>query len=283
MLAELTDHTDWIDAVAIAPDQTVFATASQDGTVRVYALGTGAPPPPADTSAVTPAPPPGAMPTSATLLECSDTGRAIEGDVGFSSTYTCPASCDLSSIWGAGTYTDDSNICTAARHAGIIGAEGGTFDLIITPGQAEYPSIEQNGVTSSSWGSWDRSFAIMPSLGIPVATPINPPGDASVTANAIMLECSTTAQDIEGDIGFSGIYACPANCEQRSIWGTTTYTDDSNICTAAQHAGIIGAEGGPFVMKITPGLAEYPSTEQNGVTSSSWGSWDRSFSIAPAP
>jgi len=31
---------------------------------------------------------------------------------------------------------------------------------------------------------------------------------------------------------------CPPNCEERSIWGTQNYTDDSSVCTAAAHEGL---------------------------------------------
>ena len=40
--ATLTGHRDWVRAVAIAPDGTWLATAGDDGTVRIWAVG-GAP------------------------------------------------------------------------------------------------------------------------------------------------------------------------------------------------------------------------------------------------
>ena len=76
---------------------------------------------------------------------------------------SCPPGCSSATIWGTGIYSDDSAICTAAVHAGVaaMGA-GGTFTVTIAPGQASYPPSTQFGVTSSSWGSWNRSFAVTP-------------------------------------------------------------------------------------------------------------------------
>jgi hypothetical protein len=55
------------------------------------------------------------------------------------------------------------------------------------------------------------------------------------------------------------------------------------VCTAAVHAGAITAAGGSVLVTIMPGQADYPASTQNGVTSSQWGTWNRSFTVAPAP
>jgi hypothetical protein len=89
---------------------------------------------------------------------------------------------------------------------------------------------------------------------------------------------STTAQQYPGPTGSQFVIACPSGGEANSIWGTTIYTDDSSICTAAVHMGLITlASGGEVTIEILDGQASYQGTEANGVTSNSWGSWARSF------
>lgn len=67
-----------------------------------------------------------------------------------------------------------------------------------------------------------------------------------------------------------------------TIWGTTTYTDDSAICRAALHAGAVGAGGGVIEVMRAPGLASYAASSQNGVNSLSYGNWTGSIVFAAA-
>lgn len=73
---------------------------------------------------------------------------------------------------------------------------------------------------------------------------------------------------------------CPSDGTIYSVWGTDTYTDDSSICTAAVHKGLITlAAGGTVVIQIAPGLQEYTGTEANGIVSTSYGPWDGSYTF----
>lgn len=63
-----------------------------------------------------------------------------------------------------------------------------------------------------------------------------------------------------------------------SVWGSEIYTDDSDLGKAAVHAGILKpGERGIVTVKILPGLASYNGSNQNGVTTSNYGSWGGSF------
>ncbi|MDX1992295.1 MAG: LCCL domain-containing protein [bacterium] len=75
---------------------------------------------------------------------------------------------------------------------------------------------------------------------------------------------------------------CPADCDRDGgpVWGTDIYTSDSSICRAAIHAGVISAEGGSVLFTPLPGQTAYEGSERNGVRSSPWGNWGRSFSVA---
>lgn len=68
-----------------------------------------------------------------------------------------------------------------------------------------------------------------------------------------------------------------------AIWGTTIYTDDSSLVTAAVHSGFVQVGQVRVVtVIILPGQGSYTSTTQNGVTSSSWGGWSGSYSVISA-
>ena len=67
------------------------------------------------------------------------------------------------------------------------------------------------------------------------------------------------------------------------IWGTTIYTDDSSLVTAAVHSGFVQVGQVCVVTAIIlSGQSSYTSSTQNGVTSSGWGGWPGSYSIIGA-
>ena len=68
-------------------------------------------------------------------------------------------------IWGGGrdsVYTSDSEIATAAVHAGVLKAgETGIVKLMMLPGRKSYPAVTRNGLTSHSFDSWDASYKFL--------------------------------------------------------------------------------------------------------------------------
>jgi hypothetical protein len=155
------------------------------------------------------------------------------------------------SVWGSGPYTSDSNICAAAIHAGVIGPQGGQVRAVGAPGQQSYTGSIQNGVQTSNWGSYGSSFRIEP-------------------MRAAVEACRAFP-------GGAGPYVCGcAGNEQGSVWGSGPYTSDSNLCTAARHAGVIGTAGGTITVLGLGGLGAYTGSEANGVRTSNWGSYGSS-------
>lgn len=179
-------------------------------------------------------------------------------------TYSCPPNGAGSHITGTGTYTDDSSVCSAAVHAGLITfEEGGTVVIEIRPGQNGYLGSMQNRIASFHLST--------PGLG------------SFVVVGAPTPAWGMTAVAHRGAIGQRFTYECPPHGDAYAIWGTGTYTDDSSICTAAVHRGFISfTHGGVVTIEIRPGRARYQRTYQNGITSSRWGQWDGSFGIVRA-
>lgn len=97
------------------------------------------------------------------------------------------------------------------------------------------------------------------------------------------VEWDLNAAQYRGEDGTRIAFLCPPDGEIGSVWGTETYTDDSSVCSAAVHAGVINpVEGGRVVIEIAPGEETYEGTEANGVTSQDYGSWDGSFTFPKA-
>lgn len=89
--------------------------------------------------------------------------RAYQERIGERLAFDCAPNLPSTSLWGTGIYTFDSGVCTAAVHAGRFSrSKGGRVVVEIWPGQSSYVGSTKNGVTSSSWGSYDASFAVLP-------------------------------------------------------------------------------------------------------------------------
>lgn len=185
--------------------------------------------------------------------------RAAPGE---GETILCSCSKDAQnrSLWGANPYTSDSDICTAARHAGVVGAQGGGVIVTWEPGQSSYAAASQNGIDSHDWGEYGASFRVSaPELAVTGG------GEA----------CATLPEG-------NAPYACTCEAGERtgSVWGSGPYTADSDICTAAQHAGVVGQNGGAIVVTKVAGQAAYNASTQNGVTTREWGEYGQSITIS---
>ncbi|NTX51524.1 protease B [Myxococcus sp. CA051A] len=199
------------------------------------------------------------------LPNCSNVDLTVfRGQTGAQGRCTCSPGAS-GTVWGTNLYTDDSNICTAAVHAGVISTSGGTVVVEIQPGQSTYVGTTRNGVTTNSYGAWAGSFRL-----IGAQVPQTPPICSSFNflsyrgQNGTQIRCN-----------------CPTASLGAAIWGTDLYTDDSDVCTASVHAGVIASSGGQVTVTIQPAQGGYAGTTRNGVTSYSYGYWAGSISLSP--
>ncbi len=96
----------------------------------------------------------------ASLPSCPDTVESLRGS---GSTLTCSctaAQAGSGNVWGVGPYTDDSRICRAAVHSGVIASSGGAIEVQAVSGQAQYQGSSRNGVTTEAYGNWPGSVAV---------------------------------------------------------------------------------------------------------------------------
>jgi len=180
---------------------------------------------------------------------CPANALSVQG----ATTCSCAAGGTNSPVWGSGPYTADSNICTAARHSGAIGSGGGMIQVVMAPGQSSYSGSGANGVNTSAWAEYNSSFNIY----------------RAQASSGQACGRMPTGQDVYS-------CSCAAGAPAGTVWGSGPYTDDSNICSAAAHAGIIGG-GGTVRVLAAPGLQSYRGSLWNGITTSDYGPWGRSI------
>lgn len=186
--------------------------------------------------------------------------RALRGALGRRVAIVCPPGGEPTRVFGTDNYTDDSSTCSAAVHAGVITAEdGGPVVVIIGPARGSFKASTQNGVTSQSYGSWPGSISF------------------DKTGAIGQVDWVTRAKGIWQTLTVS----CPPGGAPGTVWGSDPYTEDSSICGAAAHAGVITiADGGPVTVAPAPGLQSYPASERNGVASTSYAAWPASIKVS---
>lgn len=106
------------------------------------------------------------------------------------------------------------------------------------------------------------------------------PLQATVTAPDEIEPWAVSPSALNMNEGDTGVFDCPSNGTLQTVWGDSTYTGDSSICTAAVYEGVITVEDGGLVsFDVSKGQAEYGSGSANGVTTESYGEWNLSFTL----
>lgn len=82
-------------------------------------------------------------------------------------TIKCLPNGETSTVFGTDIYTDDSSVCSAAVHEGLISiASGGIVTIEIRPGQDAYVGSERNGIKSGDFNNrWSGSFVFVRNAG----------------------------------------------------------------------------------------------------------------------
>lgn len=165
-------------------------------------------------------------------------------------------------VYGTGTYTDDSDLSTAAVHAGVLKVgEADVLSITLLPGQTAYQASTRNGITSYQYQSWEGSYKF--DKADIAAAPVEEVLTDSVYRAGV--EGQTLSVKVRGSVtGY--------------VWGDEVYTDDSSVGTAAVHAGLLkSGQVGTVKVMMLPGQSSYAASQKNGITSMSYLSWERSF------
>jgi hypothetical protein len=205
---------------------------------------------------------PAAAQQSRLRIEWNDFAPQYRRQIDRRVTVICPPSGAPSTVYGTGVYSDNSSVCGAATHAGAIDTtNGGVVTIVIAPGMSSYQGSTQNRVTSLGLGMFAGSFRIETG-GVPGQV------DWSTTAVGLSLA------------GKPLTLICPPGDLTR-VWGTDTYHEDSSICSAAAHAGVITSRsGGAVTIQGTGPQTLFAASDRNGVTSLEWKVRATSFSVS---
>lgn len=159
-------------------------------------------------------------------------------------------------------YTDDSPLAVAAVHAGLLKAnETKLVKVKVMAARNSYPSINRNGIVSDAADSSDGSYQLLP-----------PPLDEFANA-------PTNMGAFIGKYDIIFVFRTTGS-KEGAIWGGKdgVYTSDSEIATAAVHAGVLKpGQTGLVRIKVLPGKSSYPEITRNGLTSHSFDEWEGSY------
>ncbi|MEQ8785689.1 MAG: LCCL domain-containing protein [Pirellulaceae bacterium] len=174
-------------------------------------------------------------------------------------------------VWGSDIYTDDSDLATAAVHAGALKVgEMGAVRVTLLPGRHSYRGSTRNGVVSLDYANWQGSYVLEridggATIAVAPAPAVKPPLAPPSMSGVI------------GEIGQSFEYTVIGAAEGY-VWGCDVYTDDSQLSTAAVHAGLLEpGETGAIRVTLLPGRSSYEGTQRRGVASLDYGPWARSY------
>lgn len=133
------------------------------------------------------------------------------------------------------------------------------------------------------YGPDDCRFVMMRTDGPPPAA-MTPSAGARQATDLGRIAWSLRPKDTGKPVGTVLSAECPGQGSAGALWGTDVYTDDSSLCTAAVHAGLITlANGGRVIFELLPGQASYLGTPRNGLASAGYGAWGGSFSFLSTP
>ncbi len=174
------------------------------------------------------------------------------------------------SVWGTGPYTLDSNLSTAAVHAGAVKAgQTGlvTFEIVVPP--PDFGGSTAHGVTSRSWAAFPAgAFTVTRGGGGKIRRDDKLKGarpqaltDLDKLANGNWAAGTVLTGRVTG--ATSGI-----------VWGSGPYTIDSNLGAAAVHAGVLkDGETGAVTIKILASPDSYQGSTAHGVRTLEYGIW----------
>jgi hypothetical protein len=212
--------------------------------------------------------------TNPTTIAVSPDMTTYRGNNGTTYTFTVTGTND-GGVWGGadGIYTDDSKLGTAAVHAGLVNI-GQTSNIKVTvlAGQSRYTGSNRNGITSKDYGSWSGSYKFVGAQNVTQST-------QTTTPPAVSAPNDMTGY--RGNNGTSYTFTITGT-NDGGVWGGADgiYTDDSKLGTAAVHAGLVTVgQAANIKVTVLAGKSRYTGSNQHGITSNDYGSWNGSYSF----
>ena len=195
---------------------------------------------------------------AAAQAPCPSDASALAADAKLSCTCAAGAS---GGVYGTARYTADSSICAAAVHSGKVPASGGAVNIVMGGACASFTGTTANGVTTTSWSSYDKSFGFdtLPACAV-AAAPAAPPATTTASTPAGVADCpSFIGQSAKNKPGDSLTCFCQANIDYTvgAAYGTDRYSHDSPICMSAKHAGKLTEPSGTITVYAAEGCGKF--------------------------
>jgi hypothetical protein len=199
----------------------------------------------------------------ASLPDPGDVTR-YRGHVGEEFTFTVTGT-TAGSVWGHIIFTDDSKLTTAAVHAGVLRAgQTGDVTVRILGPQQSFRSWTSHGITTKSYGYWDGSFTFVGG------------GSAGAQDDHVLPNPGNLVR-FRAQLGDQLTFLVNGSGHQ-GVWGTDIYSDNSDLGTAAVHAGLLKVgETGKVTVELLPGQSSYEGSKRNGVSSGDFQRWPGSY------
>ncbi|MDM7914564.1 MAG: LCCL domain-containing protein, partial [Candidatus Eisenbacteria bacterium] len=166
-------------------------------------------------------------------------------------------------VRGNGRYDASSSLCEAALHAGVIARAGDAVTFWRQPDCPRLWGSAANGVVSGNSASSTATFSF-------TAEPPPCPPPASTAAD--LKPCpGLFSQELEAmPEGSSFDCTCAYDKYGKgSLWGTRVYYIGSNVCDAAQHAGIVERKGSTVTVFLGGACDRFRGSRSYGKVSDS--------------
>jgi hypothetical protein len=166
-------------------------------------------------------------------------------------------------------------VSTRERASLVLGFLGALL-LVLYP--LAYRLTAEQADPSAAQTATARPTIARPATASPPSTATPAEKASGELARATEQSWHADATSYRGSNGGAFTFDCLRGGSLNPVWGTDVYTDDSSVCTAAVHAGLITLdEGGVVVIRIRRGLEAYEGSTRNGVRTSAYEQWDGSF------
>lgn len=174
-------------------------------------------------------------------------------------------------IYGADTYTDDSDLGTVAVHLGLLKVgEKGVVKVTILPGRDSYISSTRHGIASTGWSQYPGSYKVGAISG----------GSRAVATSSTALTDPGSLSSYGNRVGQSFEFQVTGSTSGGTIWGTGIYTGDSRLSVTAVHAGVLrDGESGVVKVTILPGDSRYLGSLRNGISSYDYGPYPFGYRV----
>ncbi len=181
-------------------------------------------------------------------------------------------------VWGSYGYAQESRICRAALHAGVIGDRGGFVSFTLRGGRSSYEGSRSNGVRSRDYGRSARTIDFRGNGGDTGYVPPNSPyPPLPPELGGEVRNCAGNGLSLRASPGGVTCRCTRTGVSGGQVFGTDVYSERSAICRAALHAGVVGRNGGVVSVVSASGRDQYRGSQRNGVATQQAGPAQYSF------